>query len=119
MSQEFPDQSQFETRSLGEVRDEIDAIDVQIASLLEQRLGLVSEVRHIKDKHGLAIVDVTREIQVLDNVRKLTSSEHPVRIFRTIIDECRIEQGALTPREIRDYQSNPTKGPVWRSNRGW
>jgi len=44
------------SRSLEEIRVEIDAIDTQLLELLNQRADLVHEVGEIKRKDGLGIV---------------------------------------------------------------
>ncbi|MDA9557519.1 bifunctional chorismate mutase/prephenate dehydrogenase [Vibrio sp.] len=54
---------------LGGLRDQIDAVDKQILTLLSQRLSLVEEVGEVKSKHGLPIYVPEREAAMLASRR--------------------------------------------------
>ena len=51
--------------NLDEIRSRIDGVDAQMTSLFEQRMELVREIVAYKTAHGLAIVDPSREQDVI------------------------------------------------------
>lgn len=58
---EHPEPSAGPEAPLGELRDQIDAVDKQVMNLLARRLELVSEVGELKGQHGLPIYAPDRE----------------------------------------------------------
>ena len=58
---EHPDAQAGPEAPLGELRDQIDAVDKQVMDLLARRLELVSEVGELKGQHGLPIYAPDRE----------------------------------------------------------
>jgi len=78
---------------LAECRDRIDALDVKILQLLNERTRIVEEIGRIKQKLDLPIYEPKREDQVYDNVA--THNQGPLstaalhRVFERIIDEMR------------------------------
>ena len=50
-------------------RAEIDAIDREIVALFERRMQVVVEVAQIKKENGIAILDATREKEVIQKVQ--------------------------------------------------
>lgn len=55
---------------LSQLRDQIDAVDQQILTLLEQRLSLVAQVGEVKSEHGVPIYAPDREAAMLASRRK-------------------------------------------------
>ncbi|GAF39408.1 hypothetical protein FC83_GL000629 [Agrilactobacillus composti DSM 18527 = JCM 14202] len=53
---------------LEEQRNKIDAIDVKLAALLEQRLHVSEEIAQAKYKHHLGLTDRGREAVLLEKV---------------------------------------------------
>ena len=51
--------------NLEEIRGRIDGVDAQMSSLFEQRMELVREIVAYKTAHGLAIVDPSREQEII------------------------------------------------------
>ncbi|WP_256839736.1 bifunctional chorismate mutase/prephenate dehydrogenase [Ornithinimicrobium faecis] len=58
---EHPELSVGPEAPLGELRDQIDAVDKQVMDLLARRLELVAEVGELKGQHGLPIYAPDRE----------------------------------------------------------
>ena len=81
---------------LADCRKKIDALDVQIVHLLNQRTQVVHEIGRIKRQFSLPVYEPKREDQVFDNVTKHNpgplTSEALKRIFERIIDEMRTIQ---------------------------
>ena len=50
-------------------RAEIDAIDREIVALFERRMQVVVDVARIKKENGIAILDATREKEVITKVQ--------------------------------------------------
>ncbi len=84
--------------SLQQLRGQIDAIDIQLQELIEQRAEIGRQVGDLKrEQEEAKIIVLEREAQVLDCVRKRNkgnlSDESVVRIFREIISLTRsVEQ---------------------------
>ncbi len=53
-----------------DIRNKIDEIDAQMASLLLERLELCGEIAKIKAQNGLPVYDAAREKEVLANAVK-------------------------------------------------
>jgi len=74
-------------------RDQIDALDVKILRLLNERTRIVEEIGRIKQKLDLPIYEPKREDQVYNNVASNNdgplSTEALHRVFERIIDEMR------------------------------
>jgi monofunctional chorismate mutase len=81
--------------NLDEIRSRIDGVDAQMTSLFEQRMELVREVVAYKTAHGLAIVDPTREQDVI-----------------------RRNASRVSDRDIREYYVN-FQQEVMRISRDW
>ena len=73
--------------ALDKARREIDAVDAELAALIERRMAAVLAVAPYKQAHGLPIFDAAREKVVLDKA------------------EARIQDPALRP-YYRDYVQN-------------
>ena len=59
------------SNGLGELRKQIDSIDSQILSLINQRLEIGMQVGSIKKETGGQILDRTRESKVIENLCRL------------------------------------------------
>ena len=55
-------------KTIEKIREEIDALDLQLLELFNKRGQLVKEVGEYKDKKGLKYHDPKRERQVLDRL---------------------------------------------------
>jgi len=81
---------------LADCRRQIDALDVQIVQLLNQRTQVVHEIGRIKREFSLPIYEPKREDQVFENVASHNSGpmteDALKRIFERIIDEMRTIQ---------------------------
>ena len=85
---------------LAECRRLIDAVDVKIVALLNERTEIVHEIGRIKRQFALPIYEPKREDQVFENITGSNggplSSEALKRIFERIIDEMRTIQKEKT-----------------------
>ena len=57
-------------------RAEIDAIDREIVALFERRMQVVVDVARIKKENGIAILDASREKEVIDKVQSYLKDDH-------------------------------------------
>ena len=57
-------------------RAEIDAIDREIVALFERRMQVVVDVARIKKENGIAILDATREKEVIAKVQSYLKDDH-------------------------------------------
>jgi chorismate mutase-like protein len=78
---------------LAECRQQIDAVDLRLLVLLNERTRIVEEIGRIKQDLSLPIYEPKREDQVFHNVTSNNkgplSAEALKRIFERIIDEMR------------------------------
>lgn len=78
---------------LAECRTQIDAVDLKLLALLNERTRIVEEIGRIKQDLSLPIYEPKREDQVFHNVT--SNNDGPLtadalkRIFERIIDEMR------------------------------
>ena len=81
---------------LEECRRRIDAVDLEILKLLNQRTGIVQEIGEIKHRCDMPIYEPKREDAVFRNVLSNNpgplSGEAVKRVFERIIDEMRTVQ---------------------------
>ena len=88
--------SQYSREDLARCREKIDALDLELLSLLNRRTSVVEEIGRIKQALHLAVYEPKREDQVFANV--LGHNGGPLapdavkRIFERIIDEMRTVQ---------------------------
>lgn len=81
---------------LADCRKRIDALDIRILALLNERTKVVEEIGQIKTSLGLPIYEPRREDDVFRNV--ITHNQGPLppeavkRLFERIIDEMRTLQ---------------------------
>jgi monofunctional chorismate mutase len=75
---------------LKDLRNKIDQIDQELATLIEQRLEVVKQIGDYKKKHNLPILDQNREQEVLDKNSKYLSNESNkeayLEIMKNIMD---------------------------------
>ena len=75
------------------LRNEIDAIDNKVLTLVLRRIELVLKIGEFKRERGLPVYDAERERAVLKRLLSMapegTNPEVIQRIFERIIDECR------------------------------
>lgn len=85
-------------RTLRECRQEIDAIDAQLAELVEKRLELCRETGRVKQREGLPVSVPEREAEVLRaaaaRVRKDAYRDAAEHVFRVLMEESRKLQEA-------------------------
>ena len=78
---------------LAECRTQIDAVDLNLLALLNERTRIVEEIGRIKQNLSLPIYEPKREDQVFHNVTSNNNgpltAEALKRIFERIIDEMR------------------------------
>ncbi len=77
--------SKFELERL---RKEIDSIDEQLLMLFEDRLRLVKDIGSVKQKSDMPILDVKRQKQLLDRIKKLSNSQlhsYDEKLFKQIM----------------------------------
>ncbi|GAO99528.1 MFS transporter [Fructobacillus ficulneus] len=88
-----------ENSSLADARKSINKIDSKLIALLEERFAAVNDVHKFKQTGQIAIKDLNRERQVLDNVAKKTKNKDLVpynqAIVQTIMDNSRQYQASL------------------------
>lgn len=74
------------------LRNQIDLIDCQIATLLKERFECAKQIGQFKKQNGLSVKDENRELEVYKNVTKNFKSqsekEAVKRIYSVIINEC-------------------------------
>lgn len=81
---------------LADCRKRIDALDIRILDLLNERTKIVEEIGRIKERLGMPIYEPKREDDVFHNViahnRGPLPAEAVKRLFERIIDEMRTLQ---------------------------
>jgi chorismate mutase len=79
--------------ALAKYRDEIDALDIELLRVLNQRTRVVEEIGRVKEAMSLPVYEPKREDDVFRNVIENNpgplSAEALKRIFERIIDEMR------------------------------
>ena len=82
------------------LRDQIDAIDAQLISLLNQRAGVAQQVGHIKAETNAPVFRPEREAQVLSRVAERNdgplASSDVQSIFREVMSACRALEKRIT-----------------------
>ena len=85
---------------LADCRRKIDAVDVKIVALLNERTEIVHEIGRIKREFSMPVYEPKREDQVFANVTGHNpgplTAEALKRIFERIIDEMRTIQQEKT-----------------------
>ncbi|MDR0299735.1 MAG: chorismate mutase [Streptococcaceae bacterium] len=82
--------------NLEEIRSQIDCVDEQLVSLLEQRMSLVSQVAVLKKNAGKVVFDPAREKKVLEKTAALIENkefkEAILDTFSDILKNSRVYQ---------------------------
>lgn len=60
---------------LDELRQQLDALDTKLVSLLDQRFLITDQVAAYKNSHGIALTDTGRELAIIDRLQQL--AKHP------------------------------------------
>src|SRR5262249_16810373 len=79
-------QSSAGQEKMAEIREGIDALDVQISSLLESRFQLVEQMAAIKKDMGVPVRDAERENQVLERVTESCASPGTKAAIKTLYE---------------------------------
>ena len=83
-------------KALAECRERINALDLRLLDLLNERTRIVEEIGRIKQKCKMPVYEPKREEEVLRNVQERNAGPMPQdsarRIFERIIDEMRTLQ---------------------------
>lgn len=84
---------------LADLRKQIDSIDMELITLLKKRMDVVSRVGAYKKAHGLAPLDATRFVEVLESriaiAEKKGLSADLIQKIWHIIHEAALEKEAL------------------------
>lgn len=75
------------TKQLDKYRSEIDQIDHQLVDLLEKRFKQVELVSQYKKEHNLAVLDTSREEQVLQKIAEMTKDKEKTSYLQSIFKE--------------------------------
>lgn len=68
---------------LKELRQKIDQVDGELASLLRERAAIVKKIQQLKKAEGLPVIDTERENAILSRLQ----SDYEREIFRKILEE--------------------------------
>lgn len=74
-------------RTLEEIRQELDATDCELVRLFEQRMELCREVARVKMSMGKAVLDRSREEQVLDSRAGMVKDESLAPAVRSLYEQ--------------------------------
>ena len=81
---------------IAQVREQIDAIDNQIVSLLKERIGHAKDIGRLKNESNRAKWDPLRERQIYERLTAMNNGVFPETalrsIFNEIITSCRLSQ---------------------------
>lgn len=106
--------SKFTRDDLDECRVRIDAIDVRLIELLNERTKIVERIGAIKRSLTLPIYEPRREDQVLANVLEHSAGPLPAdairRVFERIMDEMRNLQKTKMLEEKNPRQDSAASG---------
>lgn len=90
-------------RSLTELRDEIDATDRQVFSLIARRMAIVREIGAVKRAQGRAIADPVREALLKSKLKEFSAG---------VLEPWHVEELASVLIKIsRDLQARSAEGP--------
>lgn len=80
---------------MNEIREKIDALDIELARLLSKRLALVDDIARVKRSSAIPIRDERREAEVLKHVSEAAGeayAEDVRRIYDAIFEIARQRQ---------------------------
>lgn len=97
---------------LDRLRGQIDAVDKEIISLFEERMGLVLGVAEYKRTHNTAVLQTSREAQVLDkaveNIRNKEYSDSARQLMVEIMGLSKdLQRKKIAKSSIRFYKRKP------------
>ncbi len=85
---------------LENLRKDVDEIDAEIVKLLKRRTAVSRKIGVIKAKAGLPIVDLEREVSVIQKLKYKAADEQEskalINIYHTILAESRTIQATVT-----------------------
>lgn len=84
------------------LREQIDAIDRELITLLEKRLDVAADIAAHKQTHGLPVLDASREAQKLAAVRaqcRPETAENIADVFKSVMTAARRYQETLMEAE--------------------
>ena len=88
-----------ENNSLPDIRNRIDAIDIQILTLLKERLQCAREIGQVKAQDKRPTWDPKRERMIFERLEAANNGEFPwpslLSIYREIITTCRLSQNRV------------------------
>lgn len=82
-------ENKYKGMNLEELRSKIDSVDRDILALFRDRMELSAEIAHVKKANGLAILDVDREKNKLDQIAKNVEDElsaYTSKLYLTLAD---------------------------------
>lgn len=96
----------MEKLDLNEIREEIDAIDKELAYLFEKRMNIVLKVAEYKKQNNLPVKDISREEKILAKCGSLVKNKEYAeglkKILRDIMDfSCEIQEKKLKNDKIK------------------
>jgi chorismate mutase len=106
--------------SLDSCRNNIDAIDVEILSLLARRIAVVREIAAIKLRHSLPIIDQMREAEILGRLTPLKNKPEEdaiLRVYEEIIIQSRQIQSNEMSKHSRRKRDRPSSHRVAQKDR--
>jgi len=79
---------------LKKLRKEIDRIDAEILSLLEERVETARKIGAVKKEKGLPVSDPQREKEVITNAAKNSKldKDYTKKLFNSIMEYCKDEE---------------------------
>lgn len=97
----------YMSTDLSNLRKQLDSIDAQIASLLDQRMQVTDQVAAYKNTHNLPLTDSGREKDVIQNVKKQISHN----VLRETIEDIYqlVMNTSKTARSFNQYNEIPFK----------
>jgi chorismate mutase len=102
----------FKKNDLEKCREEIDAIDIRLIDLLNERTSIVERIGAIKKELALPVYEPGREDMVLANVLKHNHGPLPNdavrRVFERIMDEMRTLQQMMKANSRNDGSAENT-----------
>jgi len=81
-------------KKLKEYREDIDKIDRGLVELLNKRAEIVSNIKKLKNIHGMPLYDAKREEDLINNIVKYNNgplyNDNIIRIFESILRNVQI-----------------------------
>jgi chorismate mutase/prephenate dehydratase len=100
------------TNAIRFLREQIDAIDLQVVALLVQRARLAVRIGEVKEYAELPVVELNREQQVLQRVEKLRSEPLDAESAHQIFTSIMLSMRRLQSRGRGDEAEDDTPPPI-------